>query len=608
MLITIMVQKLRAVVAQIPLLAQALKLIWRAAPSWSLAWLLLLIIQGLLPVFLVYLTRSVVDGLVMALSAAGARHALQPLLLPLGLMVGVMVLTAGIRTLLGMVRAAQSSLVQDHISAMIQEKSVAIDLASYESAEYFDRLFRARNDAAYRPLELVESLGSFLQNSITLAAMGAVLLQFGLWAPAVLIVSTLPVLYILLDHRLRQYRWRRDNTINERRAWYCDWLLSSRENAAEVRLFDLGGHFMASFRTIREQLRRDSLRMHRSQAVAELLAAVFALLVTGLALGLMVWRAAAGSVTLGDLALFYQALNQGQQLLRSLLENVGQMYSSSLFLADFFDFLKIRPTIESPTAPLALNRPLRTGIIFDRVSFRYPESERDVLNGFTLELGAGKITAIVGMNGAGKSTLVKLLCRLYDPDRGRVTVDGIDIREVAVPDLRRMVTVLFQEPVRYNLTVAGNIRIGDLTVPEDDPAIEEAAGSAGAEEFIALLPEGRRTLLGRWFPGSTDLSGGEWQRLALARAFLRRSPVIVLDEPTSAMDSWSELDWLQRFRELARDRTVLIITHRFTTALQADVIHVMESGRIVESGTHQGLLALGGRYASSWHKQMRSGT
>jgi len=607
LLITILMQKLRAVTAQIPLLAQALRLIGRAAPGWTLVWLVLLVIQGLLPVFLVYLTRSVVDGLVMTLNAVGGWNKLPPLLLPLGLMVGVLVLTACIRSLLGIVRSAQSSLVQDHISVLIQEKSVAIDLACYESAEYYDRLFRARNDAAYRPLELVESLGSLLQNSITLVAMGAVLLEFGLWAPAVLIVSTLPVLYIVLDHRLRQYRWRRDNTINERRAWYCDWLLSSRENASEVRLFELGGHFMASFRTIREKLRRDSLRMQRSQAVAELFASFFALLATGLALGWMVWRAAAGSATLGDLALFYQALNQGQQLLRSLLENVGQMYSSSLFLADFFEFLKIRPKINSPGVPLVLPGSLRMGISFDQVSFRYPETERDVLNGFSLDLGAGKITAIVGMNGAGKSTLVKLLCRLYDPDRGRVTLDGIDIRQVAVPDLRRMVTVLFQEPVRYNLTALDNIRVGDLTVSEDDPAIMEAARAAGAEGLIVRLPEGMRTMLGRWFPGSTDLSGGEWQRLALARAFLRGSPVIVLDEPTSAMDSWSELDWLQRFRELARDRTVLIITHRFTTAMQADVIHVMDNGRIVESGTHQGLLALDGRYASSWRKQMRNG-
>lgn len=603
----LLVKKLQAVAAQIPLLAQAVKLIWRAAPGWSLAWLVLLAVQGFLPVFLVYLTRSVVDALVMVLTPEGGREGVRSLLLPLGLMVGVLVLTAVIRTLLGIVRSAQSSLVQDSISTMIQEKGVAIDLACYESAEYYDKLFRARNDAAYRPLELVESLGGLLQNSITLAAMAAVLLQFGLWAPASLIVSTLPVLYIVLDHRLRQYRWRRDNTINERRAWYCDWLLTSRENAAEIRLFDLGSHFMGSFRLVREQLRGDSLKMHRSQAVAELLAAVFALQVTGLTLGWMMWRVVVGSASLGDLALFYQALNQGQQLLRSLLENVGQMYSSSLFLSDFFDFLKIKPQIASPADPHVLPRSLGKGISFDRVSFRYPETARNVLDGFSLELGAGKTTAIVGRNGAGKSTLVKLLCRLYDPDRGRVTMDGIDIQQAAVADVRRLVTVLFQEPGRYNLTALENIRLGDLAVAEDDPRIMEAARAAGAEEIIARLAKEGKTMLGRWFPGSTDLSGGEWQRLALARAFLRNSPVIALDEPTSAMDSWSEQDWLQRFRTPARGRTVLIITHRFTTAMQADVIHVMEEGRIVESGSHQELLDLAGRYASSWHKQMRNG-
>lgn len=602
----LLAQKLQAVAAQMPLLAQAVRLIWRAAPGWSMGWLVLLVLQGLLPVFLVYLTRSVVDGLVLVLATEGGREGVKTLLLPLGLMVGVMVLTAVIRTFLDIVRSAQSSLVQDSISTMIQQKSVAIDLSCYESAEYYDKLFRARNDAAFRPLELVESLGSLLQNTITLVAMAAVLLQFGLWAPAALVVSTLPVLYIVLDHRLRQYRWRRDNTISERRAWYWDWLLTSRENAAEVRLFDLGHHFMDSFRGIREQLRRDSFRLHRSQAAAELTAAVFALLVTGLTLGWMVWRVVSGAATLGDLALFYQALNQGQQLLRSLLENVGRMYSSSLFLSDFFDFLKIRPQIGSPAEPLVLPRTLRKGISFEQISFRYPDAARYVLDGFSLELGAGKITAIVGRNGAGKSTLVKLLCRLYDPEQGRVAMDGIDIRQTAVADVRRMVTVLFQDPVRYNLTALENIRLGDRTVPEDDPMLMEAARAAGADAVIARLAEGGSTMLGRWFPDSTDLSGGEWQRLALARAILRDSPVIVLDEPTSAMDSWSEQDWLQRFRNLAQGRTVLIITHRFTTAMQADVIHVMEEGRIVESGSHQKLLAMAGRYASSWRKQMGS--
>jgi ATP-binding cassette subfamily B protein len=598
-------QKLRALAGQLPLLARAVRLAWSAAPGWSAVWLVLLSVQGLLPVFPVYLSRSVVDGVVAVLAGGPNPASLRPFLLPLALLVTVLVVGAALRSLLSLVRTAQAQLVQDSIGVMIQAQSVAVDLACYDSAEHHDRLFRVRNEAFSRPLELVESLGGLLQNTITLAAMAAVLLRFGLWAPFALTLSTLPVLFLALEHRLTQYRWRRDNTVNERRAWYCDWLLTSRENAAEIRVLGLGGYFTASFCAIREQLRRATLRLQGREAASDLVAAVFALLVAGLSLGWVAGRVAAGVLTLGELALFYQAFNQGQGLLRTLLANVGQVYGSSLFLEDFFDFLALRPSVVEPAKPSPLPPVPRQGIRFEEVTFRYPGLRGNILEQFSLTIPAGKMIAIVGMNGCGKSTLVKLLCRLYDPDRGQVTIDGIDIRDASLAELRRLVAVLFQEPVRFNLSVADNIRLGDLSRPDDEHALEQAARAAGVEELIARLPQGMATQLGRWLPDSTDLSGGEWQRIALARVLLRRAPIIVLDEPTSAMDSWSELSWLHRFRELARGLTVLVITHRFTTAMQADSIHVMESGRIVESGSHQELLSCDGRYAASWHAQVQ---
>ncbi len=598
--------KYKAIVTQFPFLVKAVVLIWKAAPGWSMNWLVLLFIQGLLPVALVYLTRSIVDGLVAVLDAGGGWDNFQPLIKPVVMMVIVLLVMVVIRSLLNIVRTAQSLLVEEKITAMVQERSVFLDLSCYESSEYFDKLFRARNDASHRPLELVESLGSLLQNGITLTAMAAVLFTYSIWAPAALLISTLQVFYVVLEHRSRQYRWRQKNTLEERRAWYYDWLITSRENAAEVRIFGIGNHFKEAFQKIKTKLRQESIRLNRSQAFAELISAVFALMVTGLAMAWMVWKVVAGTVSLGDLALFYQAFNQGQQMLRSLLENVGQMYGSSLFLSDFFDFLKLKPSITSPAAPVALPRSLDKGIRFEKVRFSYPFIEKNILDDFDLEIEAGKITAIVGVNGAGKSTLIKLLCRLYDPDSGRITLDGIDIAEADLADVRQMVTVLFQEPVRYNLSAADNIRIGNYSVAGKNHEIMDAARAAGADQFITGLPDGADTQLGRWFPDSTDLSGGEWQRLALARAFWRKSPIIVLDEPTSAMDSWSEMDWLQKFRELVRGQTALVITHRFTTAMQADVILVMDHGRIIETGTHQELLALNGRYSSSWKRQMKS--
>ena len=595
---------------QLPYMVKAFRLIWNTAPGWTFIWMVILVVQGLLPVAIVYLTKAIIDSLVVVVGVGEAElwQNYKLVLIPVGMMVGVLLLTAILRSALNIIRAEQSQIVQDKISTLIQEKSVALDLSFYESAEYLDKLHRAQNDASHRPVELVESLSTLLQNSITLVAMASVLLPFGIWAPGVLVLSTLPVLHVVLKHRLRYFNLNYKNTQHERRAWYYNWLLTSRENAAEIKMFELGNYFRSAFYSLRETLRKEKFKLNRSQAFAELSAALFALLITGCAMGWMVWRAIVGTATMGDLALFYQAFNQGQKLMRSLLENVGQMYSSSLFLGDLFEFFDLEPQICDSVDPQTPPVHLENGITFDNVDFRYPFGQKLVLQGFNLTLKAGKITALVGANGTGKSTLIKLLCRLYDPESGKIFFDDIDIKQSKVRDIRRMITVLFQEPVRFNATVAENIGLSNLAKHDDKILIDEAAQASGADTVVSKLPEGYETLLGRWFAGSTDLSGGEWQRIALARAFLRKSPIIILDEPTSSMDSWSEMDWVKRFRQLASGRTAIIIAHRFTTAMQADIIHVMDNGRIVESGSHDELLSLGGRYAASWKEQMRCGS
>jgi ATP-binding cassette subfamily B protein len=320
----------------------------------------------------------------------------------------------------------------------------------------------------------------------------------------------------------------------------------------------------------------------------------------------MVYRTLLKSITLGELALFYQAFNQGQQMMRSLLENVGQIYSNALFLENLFEFLSLEPTLKDPAAPVPAPQDIKEGISFREISFRYPENDRWTLQNFNVMISAGQMVAIVGRNGAGKTTLLKLLCRFYDPQCGTIEIDGIDLREMPIKDLRQRITVLFQEPVHYSASVRDNITTGVEGLKGSDLAseIEGAVRAAGADELVRRLPLGYDTLLGRWFPGGTELSVGEWQRIALARAFLRRAPIIILDEPTSAMDPWAEVDWFDRFRARAAGSTVILITHRFTTAMRADIIHVMEEGSIVESGNHEQLLALGGSYAEWWRRQM----
>jgi ATP-binding cassette subfamily B protein len=565
-----------------------------------------LLVQGVLPVATVYLTRTVVNRLMRALRAGGSWESLQPLIVAALLMGGVLLAGEVLRGIAGWLRTAQSELVQDYISGLIQKKSASVDLAFYESPEFYDHLHRARAEAGYRPILLVEGLGSLLENGITLVAMLAVLIPFGPWLPAALLVSTLPALYVVLRYALLQHRWHLRVTADERRAWYYDWLLSAGEAAAEVRLFGLQGYFRAAYERLRRKLRGERMDLALAQSRAELTAGLGGLLVTGSALAWMGWRTVRGQASLGDLALFYQAFQQGLGLMRTLLGNVGQLYQNSLFLGNLYEFLALEPKVVDPPAATPAPRPLRDGIRFRDVTFRYPGRERAILRHFNLAIPAERIVTIVGPNGAGKSTLIKLLCRFYDPEEGSVEMDGLNLKSMAMEDLRRQMAVLFQAPVHFNASVAENIGMGDLRAAHDRAAIEAAGRAAGADGIVGRLPRGYDSLLGTWFLEGTELSVGEWQRIALARAFLRQAPLVVFDEPTSAMDPWAEADWMKRFRQLVAGRTTLIITHRFTTARFADVIHVMADGRIVESGGHEELLARGGMYAQGWVTQMGS--
>lgn len=600
--------KLRKALLQLPNLPRALALVWQVARPWTITWVLLLIVQGVLPAAAVYLTKLLVDSLIRALRSAGSWPEMRHVLLLSLLLGGVLLLMEIVRNAINWIRTVQAELLQDHITSLIHEKSVSVDLAFYELSDYYDHLHRARTEARYRPVALLGNLGALLQNSITLIAMGALLIPLGSLLALALLLSTLPAFFVVVHYALAEYQWRQRTTADDRRAWYYDWIMTTADAAAEIRLFGLGKYFQSSHKNLRGRLRDEHLRLTRRQSLAELAASLIALVIMGAALGLMVWRTMMQVITLGELAMIYAAFNQGQGLMRTLLENAGQLYGNSLFLGNLFEFLALQPNVRNGGASKRSLLDIQRAITFNGVAFTYPDATSKALNDFTMTIPSGKIVAIVGPNGAGKSTLLKLLCRFYDPDEGSITIDGRDLKEFAVDDLRRSITVLFQQPFHYNTTVRENILYGDLKIDATDVEIEAALRAAGAEEIVARLPEQEQTLLGRWFPAGTELSVGEWQRIALARAFLRRAPIIILDEPTSALDPWAEADWLERFRQLALDRTSIIITHRFTTAMHADVIHVMDRGRIVESGSHQRLIEQRGLYAQSWSRQTMSTT
>lgn len=592
---------LRAAAEQIPLLPRVLVLVHRAAGGWFAGWVVLLVLQGVLPVAVVYLSRDVINGLVLFIRSGGQWSASGPGVRAAILLAIMLLASEVLSSAISYVRTVQSDRFRDFITGLIQEKSATVDLEFYDSPEFFDHLHRAKDEATYRPVQLIETLGTLVQNTITLVAMAGVLLPYGAWLPLVLVLGTLPAFWVVIRYSLLEHNWRRRVTPDDRRSWYYDWLLTMAEPAAEMRLFALGDFFREAYDELRAKLRDQHRSLARRRAMAESGAGIVALTVAGAAILWKLFRTLRGAGTLGDLVLFYQAFQQGLSLTRSLLSNAGQLYGNILFLGNMFEFLDLQPRVIEASAPAPVPSSLREGISFEGVTFSYPGSERVALQDLRISFEAGQMTAVVGANGAGKSTLVRLLARFYDPQSGRIVMDGADLRSYGIEELRQKIAILFQQPVHFNETVRQNVALGDLKSDPSEQAVIHAARESGAKEIIERLPQGLATMLGRAYRNDgAELSTGEWQRVALARALVRGSDVLLLDEPTSAMDPWTEMEWLERFRKLASGRTVIIITHRFTTAMYADVIHVMDAGRVIESGSHVDLLRKNGRYAEAW--------
>ncbi len=568
-----------------------------------MAWSLLLVVQGVLPVAMVFLTRTVVDRLAGSGETDVTPGSLGHVIAPVIVLATLYLVSEILRAVTRLVRTTQADLVRDHVSELIQRQTIQADFAQFESPEFHDRLYRARHDSHEGPTALVQSLGLLVQSSITLGAMAIVLVSLSWWVPLALVASTLPALFVVARYALAHHRWTLQTTPETRRSWYYDWLLSTRETAAELRLFDLGPRFATLFQRIRGRLRRERFHLTRAEALAEIAAGGFALVVTGTLVVWMIARTVEGAMSLGALAMFVQAFAQGQTLLRSLLETVGQIWSNILFLDNLFSFLDVEPTVVDPTPPERPPVVCPPSIRFRSITFAYPGAGRQVFRDFDLEIAAGTTAALLGVNGAGKSTLIKLVCRFYDPDQGAVEIGGVDIRKLELAALRRLVTALFQEPVHYSETAGDNISIADLDLTANPERTARAIRTGGAGPLISKLPQGANTMLGTWFSGGAELSVGEWQRLALARALVRAAPVLLLDEPTAAFDSWAEAQWAAQLREMARGRTVVFITHRLTTAMHADRIHVMDGGRIVESGSHRELLEANGPYRRAWEGQ-----
>lgn len=584
-----MLSRLRESFAHTP---RTLRLVWRSSPGGSLALGALTLAAAGLPLGVAYAGKAITDAVVARSRDAAVRW----VLIELAAVATLALVTRG----LGLTRQLVGARLGIDINVLILEKALALDLRHFEDPEFYDRLTRARREASSRPLSVVTETFQLVQNFITLAGYVALLVGWSGLAVAALIVAAIPATIAEMKFSSVAFRMKNWRSPEARRMNYLEYVLANDEHAKEVKVFGLGKLLLDRYRALGETFYREDRKLARTRATW---AYLLSLVGTGAFYGcyaFMAISAARGNLTLGDLVLYVIAFRQGQQAFQSILSAIGGMYEDNLYMSNLFQYLEM--PIEAPLAALpeaSISEVSREeGLRFEGVGFRYPGKDAWALRGLDLTIPKGESLALVGHNGAGKTTFIKLLTRLYEPTEGRILLDGRDLRAWEPDELRRRIGVVFQDFNQYQLKVRENVGFGSVAHHEDEPRVMRAVERGGATELVTTLPGGLDAQLGRWFKDGAELSGGQWQKVALARAFMREeADILVLDEPTAALDAEAEHAVFERFRTLAEGRTSILISHRFPTVRMADRILVLEGGRVVEQGSHDELVAAGGRYA-----------
>ena len=540
--------------------------------------------------------KRLIDTLTLGVSG-GTPETLQAALLWIGLIGLVSLLGDGCSALSKLTQTVQTEAVSDRVHSLLHTKSIQVDLQYYENTDYYNTLHRAQEQATYRPQMVLASLLQVGQSGLSLLGILALLSSLNWMVPLLLSIATIPGILMRVRYTGKAYGRVSSWTESERQSDYFHTLLTTEPHAKEIRLFNLGSLFSQWFQTLRTKIRREKIYLATQQSRIDLITNGSATLAVCVAGGITAHQTIQGAITLGGFVMYYQAFGRGQGFLRELLTNLIGLYENSLFLQDFYQFLDLKPTIVEPEDPKPLSPSWETGIHLENVSFNYAHSQRSVLKNINLTIEPGEVVAIVGANGAGKTTLIKLLCRLYQPTMGTITLDGVDLGDYSMTELRRQISVLFQDYIHYQLTVKENIWLGDIEVEPDSERIWAAAHKAGAHPTIDRLPHGLDTRLGNWFEQGEELSIGQWQKIALARTFLRDARLVILDEPTSALDPQAEAEVFARFRQLVRGRTAIIISHRLSTIKMVDRILVLSDGQLAESGSHEELMQQQGLYA-----------
>lgn len=580
---------------------RAISLVWQTNRTLTLSLALLTLLGGLMPAAIAYLGKLIVDAVVVA-AQSGLNQDRWQALSYLGLEATAVAVLAGSKQGLTLCQSLLRVLLGQKVNVLILEKALSLDLVHFEDSEFYDKMTRARREASSRPLSLVSRTFGLGQDFLALITYGGLLLQFSVWALLVLMATAVPAFIAetrFAGQAFRLFRWRAPET---REQTYLETLIAREDYAMEVKLYQLGAMLLERYRAIFARLYAEDRDLTLRRGVWSYL---LSLLSTAAFYAAYVWiilEAIAGRISLGDLTMYLVVFRQGQSTFSSALSGIGGMYEDNLYLSNLYEFLE--EEIPAPGGQATRGPVPGDGIRFEQVGFSYPGNLQPALKNISFHLRPGEKLAIVGENGSGKTTLIKLLTRLYTPDSGRILLDGLDLQQWDLEVLQRRIGVIFQNFSRYQFTVGENIGVGDVAHLDDQRHWQTAADKGTARPFIEEMPTGFQTQLGRWFKGGRELSGGQWQKIALSRAFMRtRADILVLDEPTSAMDAEAEVRIFEHFRVATQDQMAILISHRFSTVRMADQIMVLREGELIEKGTHEQLLRMGGRYAQLFSLQ-----
>ena len=580
---------------------ESIKLVWKSASGWAVMNIIISVLRSILPLVLIWLLKDLIDSITNAVSAGHGESVSDILWLIIAVVI-IWFLDEASSDLGNYIRKKQSMKLEAYMYGLLHTKAVKLDLINFERPEYFDALTRASREAPWRPNSILNNLVSMFRGLLSLILMAGVL-TFLHWSMVLLLFAVnIPGIWLRLHYADILYTFQRQQTPEARKTAYFNWLLTGDRPSREIRLFGLGNYFISLFKKSFLKTKEEEIRIVRKRTIIELLSdfvKAAAVLIMLLYIGRQTIN---GSLTLGQMTMFVLAFRQGMIYIKDLFGALAGLYEDSLFTGDTFEFLNLKETIQA-IPPVAEISTFTKSLTVKDLSFTYPGNSSRAINNISFEINKGEIIALVGPNGAGKSTLVRLLCRLYDPESGSLKWDGIDIKNIDPEKYRKLLSVVFQDFMLYNLDAGENIRLGNIDEGKAEEKIISAALETGIDELIRKLPKGYSTVIGNLFDDSRELSWGEWQKIALSRAIFREAPLLILDEPSSALDADTEYDIFSRFRDIVKGRTSILISHRFTNVSLADRIIVLDRGVIIETGTHDELIKKKGTYFTMYTKQ-----